>query len=79
MRLSTSTSSLGRSQDLREPTKTISFGVLAEGGGSADYGFVGLRMSEVVSWEIKGMFDTTTGAALWAELQGFSPQDPRGE
>jgi hypothetical protein len=29
--------------------KTISFGVLAEGGGSADYGFVGLRMSEVVS------------------------------
>lgn len=58
--------------------KTISFGVVTEGGGSADFGFVGLRMSEVVSWEIKGMFDTTTGAALWAELQG-SQEDPLSE
>jgi hypothetical protein len=60
-------------------SKTVSFGVLpANEGGSADFGFVGLQMSEVVSWEIKGMFDAATGAALWAELQG-SDEEPLDE
>jgi hypothetical protein len=60
-------------------SETISFGVSAERGGSAEFGFVGLRMTEVVSWEVKNMFDTRTGAAMWAELQGLSQEDPRDE
>jgi hypothetical protein len=60
-------------------SETISFGVPAEKGGSAEFGFVGLRMTEVVSWEVKNMFDTKTGAAMWAELHGLSQEDPRTE
>ncbi len=60
-------------------SETISFGVPAEKGTSAEFGFVGLRMTEVVSWEVKGMFNTPTGAAMWDELQALSQEETRIE
>jgi hypothetical protein len=47
----------------------VSFGVAAKAGGTADYGFVGLRMEHVASWHIDGLLDPGQAAALWAELQ----------
>jgi hypothetical protein len=57
-------------------SKSISFGVPVERGASGEFGFVGLRMTEVVYWEVKGMFQTKKGAAMWAELQGLSQEGP---
>jgi hypothetical protein len=56
-------------------SEMISFVVPAEKGMSAEFGFVGLRMAEVVSWEVKGMFDSTNGAAIWDELQALSQEE----
>lgn len=51
-------------------TGVVSLGVRSEGGGAADYDFVGLAMGEVASWQVRGLFDVKAGAALWQELQG---------
>ena len=50
------------------PAAVVSLGIASAEGGAADYNFVGLAMGNVVAWEIKGMFDPSSGAALWAEL-----------
>ncbi|MGH2680917.1 MAG: hypothetical protein ACRDG8_10630 [Actinomycetota bacterium] len=57
-------------------SKTVTFGVPAERGAPAEFGFVGLRLAEVVSWEVKGLFDAKMGAAMWAELQGLAQEGP---
>jgi hypothetical protein len=73
---------LHEAMDLRELVKkltrgtasgmgVVSLGVRSEGGGAADYDFVGLSMGEVVSWQIRGLFDVKADAALWQELQGL--------
>jgi hypothetical protein len=52
-----------------------SFGLApGEGEPSVAYGFAGVRMSEVAAWSIEGLTDTSAEAALWAELQGYSPE-----
>jgi hypothetical protein len=60
-------------------SETVSFSVPAKDGLSGEFGFVGLRMDEVVSWEVNGLFDTTNGAAMWSELQALSQEELHAE
>jgi hypothetical protein len=41
-----------------------------EGGVGTDYGYVSLRLTEVVSLHLDGLVNEAAAAALWAELQG---------
>jgi hypothetical protein len=40
-----------------------------EGGAGTDYGFVSLRLPEVVFWHLDGLVNQAVAAALWAEMQ----------
>jgi hypothetical protein len=48
----------------------FSFPVMPEeGNAGTDYGFVSLRMANVVTWRVDGLVNAAAAAALWAELQ----------
>ena len=53
----------------------VSFGVVSGSGQSTDYGFVGIRIVEIASWQIDPLLDAGPSAALWAELQTFTDDD----
>ena len=53
----------------------MSFGVVASSEASTDYGFVGVRVGQIASWHIDGMFDPSVAAALAAELQALEGED----
>jgi hypothetical protein len=53
----------------------MSFGVVASSEASTDFGFVGVRVGEIATWHIDGMFDPSVAAALAAELQALEGED----
>jgi hypothetical protein len=44
-----------------------------EGAPGIDYGYVSLRMENVVAWRVEGLVNEAAAAALWAEVQGPEP------
>lgn len=68
--------SLSEQMDLQELAKTfhfamgqgncVSLGVETRTGHEGvDYGFMGLRMDDVVMWEIDGLLDEARAASVW--------------
>ena len=54
----------------------LSFGVAAEHQQTlADYGFVGLRMTEIVSWHIDGLLESSDLIGPWLEAQDAGDQE----
>jgi hypothetical protein len=80
------TGTLHDAMDLRELARNfakgsgsgeLGFGVVSEeeGAGTNDFGFVGLRLDDVVFWHIEGLLDVAADAALFAELQSLENKE----
>lgn len=61
---------------LRDFNGVVSFAVRASQGGAADYGLVGLNMSQVAGWHIDGLLGVPSAAALWAEFEASEGEEP---
>ena len=48
---------------------SVAFGVESRSEKTPDYAFVGLRMNEVVMWEIDGFLDEEFLASVWEPKQ----------
>ncbi len=62
------TESLGR-------PSIVSFGIASRSGDTpADYGFLGLRMAEVIWWDLDGMVDEEALLGPWSEADAMNRQ-----
>lgn len=43
-----------------------------EGAPGTDFGYVSLRLSDVVAWHLDGLVNAAAAAAVWAEMEGPS-------
>lgn len=61
---------------LRDFKGVVGFAVKASQGGAADFGLVGLNMSQVAGWHMDGLVDVPSAAALWAEYEASEGEGP---
>jgi len=52
-----------------------SFPVSSAGAPGTDFGYVSLRLVEVVAWHLDGLVNAGAAAALWAEMGGPSESE----
>jgi hypothetical protein len=46
-----------------------------EGAPGTDFGYVALRLEEVVGWHLDGFVNSAAAAAVWAEMEGPSESE----